>query len=454
MEQLPSRPSPPSSSEIVGRAVERFGLPLETLLYDATNFFTFIAIDEHPRRAARAGPQQAEAPRPAAGRSRPALHARRAGSRSGTRCTAGQVPDAKSFSQRPDGGCAPAPGLRWATNLRLPHPRLRQRQRLAGQPGASSTASRAALRRLPSPPRARRPLVAEANAKMEPVSLDDRRARCLPFARAACSGASSERSSCCCPNGCAKGRREESSSTSASAQAVARPGSTKPWSAESSGAVNSRIQHDIEARLRGRQHLREVLQGRSARKPTVASRLAYTFDHHTLDTLDRDTLGRHRSHHRPPGLDNRRDHPRLPRPGCRRGRLRTPQGPRPHRPAAATPLDRSETPRPRPHLRPRLSPRPAAPPAGQTVYWLLAWHGTAARAARAGTTRDGGAPRRREAPPSHGHPARELPRRDTRCSFVPWASRSSWALVYTGACRQTWSRGPLGRSASAPGNSR
>ena len=54
---------------------------------------------------------------------------------------------------------------------------------------------------------------------------------------------------------------------------------------------NTRIRHDIEARLRGRQHLREVLKvDLSEAKGRLV--ISYTFDHHALDTLDRDTLGR------------------------------------------------------------------------------------------------------------------------------------------------------------------
>src|SRR6266508_3237340 len=39
MEQLPVATIAPIEREIIGRVVERFELPLETLLYDATNFF-------------------------------------------------------------------------------------------------------------------------------------------------------------------------------------------------------------------------------------------------------------------------------------------------------------------------------------------------------------------------------------------------------------------------------
>jgi len=43
MEQVPIEVLAAIEREVVARAIERFGLPLDTLLYDATNFFTFIA---------------------------------------------------------------------------------------------------------------------------------------------------------------------------------------------------------------------------------------------------------------------------------------------------------------------------------------------------------------------------------------------------------------------------
>jgi transposase len=43
MNQIPTGIIGDIEAEIVARAIERFGLPIDTLLYDATNFFTFIA---------------------------------------------------------------------------------------------------------------------------------------------------------------------------------------------------------------------------------------------------------------------------------------------------------------------------------------------------------------------------------------------------------------------------
>jgi transposase len=53
----------------------------------------------------------------------------------------------------------------------------------------------------------------------------------------------------------------------------------------------TRIQHDIDARLRGRQHLRDVLKvDLSESKGRLA--VSSTFDQHALDTLERELLGR------------------------------------------------------------------------------------------------------------------------------------------------------------------
>lgn len=43
MDQVPVEDIEPIERQIVGRAIQRLGLPIDTLLFDATNFFTFIA---------------------------------------------------------------------------------------------------------------------------------------------------------------------------------------------------------------------------------------------------------------------------------------------------------------------------------------------------------------------------------------------------------------------------
>ena len=59
MDQLPVEAIASIEQEIVGRAIEQFGLTLDTLLFDATNFFTFIAsTNARPKLPARGKQKQ------------------------------------------------------------------------------------------------------------------------------------------------------------------------------------------------------------------------------------------------------------------------------------------------------------------------------------------------------------------------------------------------------------
>lgn len=59
MDQLPIEIIPAIESELVGRAITSFGLTLDTLLFDATNFFTFIASTNiRPKLPARGKQKQ------------------------------------------------------------------------------------------------------------------------------------------------------------------------------------------------------------------------------------------------------------------------------------------------------------------------------------------------------------------------------------------------------------
>jgi transposase len=139
------------------------------------------------------------------------------------------------------------------------------------------------------PASSQRPLVAEANPSMQPVSLDDeeqvlafRTRRILWGVERTVVVLLSER--------LREGQKRGILQHVASAQRwLARLNQTLERGKQRRS--NTRIRHDIEARLRGRQHLREVLKvDLSEAKGRLA--ISYTFDHHTLDTLDRDTLGR------------------------------------------------------------------------------------------------------------------------------------------------------------------
>lgn len=59
MDQLPIEIIPAIESELVGRAIAGFGLTLDTILFDATNFFTFIAsTNTRPKLAVRGHQKQ------------------------------------------------------------------------------------------------------------------------------------------------------------------------------------------------------------------------------------------------------------------------------------------------------------------------------------------------------------------------------------------------------------
>jgi transposase len=58
MDQLPVELIEPIERELVAGAVERFQIPLDTLLFDATNFFTFIASDNERCRLPARGKQK------------------------------------------------------------------------------------------------------------------------------------------------------------------------------------------------------------------------------------------------------------------------------------------------------------------------------------------------------------------------------------------------------------
>ena len=98
MEQVPIEVLAAIEREIVARAIERFSLPLDTLLYDATNFFTFIASTN------------GRCELPARGRNKQKRHdlrqlgvallcTRRDGIPLMHQMYAGQVPDARSFAE-------------------------------------------------------------------------------------------------------------------------------------------------------------------------------------------------------------------------------------------------------------------------------------------------------------------------------------------------------------------
>lgn len=98
MEQLPVETIAPIERELVQRAIKLFDLPLDTLLYDATNFFTFIDSTNHrPKLPARGRNKQKRHDLRQLGVA--VLCTRGHGIPLWHQLYGGQVPDAKSFPE-------------------------------------------------------------------------------------------------------------------------------------------------------------------------------------------------------------------------------------------------------------------------------------------------------------------------------------------------------------------
>jgi transposase len=284
MEQLPVDSIGPIEQEIVGRAIERFSIPLETLLYDATNFFTFIAsTNTHAELPARGHNKQKRHDLRQLGVA--VLCTRQDGIPLWHKMYGGQLPDAKSFSS----------SLAAFRQSLLEMGQKLDSLTLVYDKGNVSRANQrlveaSQLHYLASlPASSQRALVAEANPLMQPVALDQEE-KVLAFrTRRSLWGVErtivvllSER----LRDGQKRGILQHVASAQRwlerLAQTLERGRQRRSY---------TRIRHDIEARLRGRQHLREVLKvDLSQAKDRLA--VSHTFDHDALDRLDRDTLGR------------------------------------------------------------------------------------------------------------------------------------------------------------------
>jgi transposase len=284
MEQLPVDAIAPIEREIVGRVVECFAIPLETLLYDATNFFTFIAsTNTHAELPARGHNKQKRHDLRQLGVA--LLCTRRDGLPLWHQMYGGEVPDAKSFSSSlaafRQSLVEMGQNLDSLTlvydkgNVSRANQGLVEASRLHYVASISASGQRA--------------LVAEANPLMQPVALDQeeqvlafRTRRTLWGLERTIVVLLSER--------LRQGQKKGILQHVASAQRwLARLAETLERGKQRRS--RTRIQHDIEARLRGRQHLREVLKVDLAEaKGRLA--ISYTFHPHALDTLDQNTLGR------------------------------------------------------------------------------------------------------------------------------------------------------------------
>jgi transposase len=285
MDQLPVETIAPIEREIVSRVIERFEVPLETLLYDATNFFTFIAsTNMRPKLPARGHNKQKRHDLRQLGVA--LLCTRHEGVPIWHKVYGGQMPDAKSFT---DSFTAFREHLvqmeQSLESLTLVYDKgniSRANQGLVDTSNLHYVASVSAS--------SQRSLVAEANPKMQPVSLDDEEKVLAYRTRRTLWG--SERTLVVVLS-----ERLREGQKRGVLQHVA---SAERWFARLAETLDrgkqrrspTRIRHDIEARLRGRQHLRKVLKFDLSKDASGRLGLSYAFDEKALATLERDSLGR------------------------------------------------------------------------------------------------------------------------------------------------------------------
>lgn len=285
MEQLPVATIAPIEREIVGRVVERFDIPLETLLYDATNFFTFIAsTNTHAELPARGHNKQKRHDLRQVGVA--LLCTRERGIPLWHEVYGGQVPDVKSFA---DALTAFRQRLvemgRSLQSLTVVYDKgnvSRANQTLVDTSNLHYVASLSAA--------SQRALLVEANPKMQPVALYEDEQVLAYRTRRTIWGAErtvvvllSER--------LREGQRRGILQHVAAAQRwLSRLDQTLQRGKQRRD--RARIQHDIDARLRGRQHLRKVLKVDLSPGANGRLALSHALDEAALSALDHDALGR------------------------------------------------------------------------------------------------------------------------------------------------------------------
>jgi transposase len=285
MEQLPVETIAPIEREIVSRVVERFEVPLDTLLYDATNFFTFIAsTNKRPELPARGHNKQKRHDLRQLGVA--LLCTRQDGVPLWHKVYGGQVPDARSFTDALTAFRQRLVEMEQSLDsLTLVYDKgnvSRANQALVDTSSLHYVASLSAT--------SQRALVLEANTKMQPVSLDEEEKVLAYRVRRTVWGADrtivvlvSER----LREGQKRGILQHVASA---ARWLDRLAQTLDRGKQRRD--RTRIQHDIEARLRGRQHLRTVLKVDLSRGEKGRLALSYRFDEAALAALDHDSLGR------------------------------------------------------------------------------------------------------------------------------------------------------------------
>jgi transposase len=284
MDQVPIEVLAAIEREIVGSAIERFNLPLDTILYDATNFFTFIASTN------------ARCKLPARGHNKQKRHdlrqlgvallcTRRDGIPLMHQMYGGQLPDARSFAEA-------LPLIRQRLvdlgrdldSLTLVYDKgnvSQLNQGLVDQTKLHYVASLTAS--------SQRALITQANSLIQSVKLDEDESVMAYRTRRTIWGA--ERTLVIVVSetlraGQIRGILQHAASAQKWLQDLAetlRRGKQK--------RDRATLQRDIETRLMGRQHLSEVLQFNLSGTGRTLT-LTYDFDQDALDTLARDWLGR------------------------------------------------------------------------------------------------------------------------------------------------------------------
>jgi transposase len=283
MDQLPVESIAEIEKELVGRALQRFDLKTDTLLYDATNFFTYIAsTNKRPELPVRGHNKQQRHDLRQIGVA--LLCTRSEGIPLSHRVYAGNVPDAKSFAD-----VLPLMRQRLVDlqrdldSLTLVYDKgnvSRANQKQVDQSGFHYVASLTAS--------SQRALIAEANSKFEPVSLGKETIQAFKVTKTIWGAERvvvvvvSER--------LRDGQRRG---------ILQHVGSAQRWLERLASTLRrgkqkrdrAKIERDIETRLMGRQHLRKVLRVAlegTGRKLAVT----YSFDQAAFDELSRDWLGR------------------------------------------------------------------------------------------------------------------------------------------------------------------
>ena len=284
MDQLPVEIISPIEGEVVERALARFALPLDSLLYDATNFFTFIAsTNARPKLPARGHQKQKRDDLRQVGVA--LLCSRWDGIPLWHQTYGGQVADATCFAEV-------LPAMR---ERLLQFGRDLATLTIVYDKGNVSRANQQLVDEAPFhyvtalPTSSQRALVAHANAHLADVVLDPDET--VPAFRARRTIWGAERTVVVLVS-----ERLRQGQMRGILQHVA---ATQRWLAGLTETLRrgkqrrnrARIERDIENRLKGRQSLGQVLRFRlTGSDPNLT--LTYHFDQQAFDTLARDTLGR------------------------------------------------------------------------------------------------------------------------------------------------------------------